>query len=262
MSLFEIVGLMERFHAEDLADLSYNLGQFYVLMRLIQFDIDTPAGFAITTDTPEGDDFDRLRSQLKRLGCDVSVIALDRMKEYAERGAQDKDAFARQHTYQNDFVRRLQDELVTTVFLSLGMWEASLYESPLEGWEDVVDAFPDTAFEITEASKCHALNRDTATVFHILRAVEIGILALLKSIGNTTKSGNWGKYIEVVETYARTTPLPSNKDALEDVAAHLRTVKNAWRNPTMHVDKIYTPATALEIYNASKGLLRSIIKVI
>lgn len=267
VSLWEIMGAMERFNAEDLSGLSYNLGQYYMLEKLLELGVETPEDLTNVARSPIHGDFDygRLRNQLKRLGCDSSVDALDRMQKHTEQGMDTKEAFVRLHTLQNDYISRLYDELNRAMLLSLTVHEAGFYESPLGGWQEVVDALPDTSFDIEEASKCYAMNRHTAMAFHIMRAVEIGMQNLHTATFRTEnpekgKPKAWGGYITEIETYAKTQP--TRQDILSEVAAHLRTVKIAWRNPTMHVDKVYTEEMAREIYNASKALLRSIIRAL
>jgi len=263
VSLLEIIGFMDGFNAEDLSGISDYTGRFYVLAKLIESDIPFPSKL-LNVGQPLSGDYDKLRSQLAKMGCDMSVKAFDRMMAHPapEPERADKDWFAQEAYLQGQFTTVLHDELASITFLSVTGSHRNYYVSPLEGWEDVVNAFPDTAFEVTESSKCYALNRHTATVFHIMRAVEIGILALLKSIGKTSPSMSWGSYIQMIEVHTKQNPAPVNKDVLVEVVAHLRSVKDAWRNGTMHVDKKFTSEEAWEIYNASKSILRSIIKVI
>ncbi len=236
----------------------------WLLEKALRLGVALPDEVTNADDSPINGDFNyrRLRDQLESLNCENTIKALDRMHDHTEQGMATKEAFARLHYLQSDYISRLHDEIASKMLLFLTMKEAGYYEYPLEGWEDVVDAFPSTAFEITEASKCYALNRYDATVFHIMRAVEVGILALLSSINKPMSNGNWGAYIEAIEKHARTQSPPVKKGALEDVAAHLRTVKNAWRNPTMHVENRYSETEASRIYEASKGLLQSISKAI
>ena len=47
-----------------------------------------------------------------------------------------------------------------------------------------------------------------------------------------------------------------NQDLLANMSTHLHAVKVAWRNKTMHVEKINTMEHAKEIYDATCGLMR------
>jgi hypothetical protein len=183
-------------------------------------------------DSPINGDFNyrRLRDQLESLNCESTIKALDRMHDHTEQGMAIKEAFARLHYLQSYYINILHDEIASKMLLFLTMKEAGYYEYPLDGWKEVVAAFPDTAFEIEEASKCYALNRNTAIVFHIMRAIEIGIKALLDSTGKTVKTPTWGNYINAIADYAKENPTLPNNDALVEVVAHMRSVKDAWRN--------------------------------
>jgi hypothetical protein len=50
--------------------------------------------------------------------------------------------------------------------------------------------------------------------------------------------------------------LSHQKSFFENIHADLSSVKNAWRNPSMHADKVYDPERAEDIYNAVRGLMR------
>jgi hypothetical protein len=48
------------------------------------------------------------------------------------------------------------------------------------------------------------------------------------------------------------------KQFCEDIQPFLVAVKNAWRNTSMHADKMYTEQLAEEIYNAVKAIMRNL----
>jgi hypothetical protein len=64
-------------------------------------------------------------------------------------------------------------------------------------------AFPSAVFEIDEAGKCHALSRSTASVFHLMRAMEVGIgaVAACLQIPPPVKAAdkNWGKFLKAIK---------------------------------------------------------------
>jgi hypothetical protein len=41
-----------------------------------------------------------------------------------------------------------------------------------------------------------------------------------------------------------------------EATGNLRAVKNAWRNPTLHIDRSYDPERSLDILQAVKGFMR------
>jgi hypothetical protein len=71
---------------------------------------------------------------------------------------------------------RIKDELEDGYFLHLSGEEALFYEAVDPAFGAVVQSkFPSASFEIDEASKCLALGRDTAVVFHLMRTMKIEV---------------------------------------------------------------------------------------
>jgi hypothetical protein len=66
---------------------------------------------------------------------------------------------------------RLHDEMTGRVFWALTLSETEYYKTPHKGWEEVIAKFNDSITDIEEASKCFALSRYAAAVFHSLQVV-------------------------------------------------------------------------------------------
>lgn len=124
--------------------------------------------------------------------------------------------------------------------------------------EEVAASYPSASHDIEQAGTCLSLGMSTACVFHCMRIMEIGLRAC-QAILDAGTSPNWGASIK-----AMTTALEANKSTIDkatylfysEAIAHLSTVKNAWRNPSMHFDKkAYSPTEAEGILNAVKGFI-------
>lgn len=166
---------------------------------------------------------------------------------------------------------RLRDELsLSTVFvIPADKVRYFRTNAPLFGAE-VDSKFPSAAFEISESGKCLALERNTAAVFHLMRALEVAIEATRKCIGipNPVKEGdrNWGAMLRKIkeELDRRNKQKPQQWSGLEDqllfsdLHASLDAVRNVWRNATMHVEKKYTSEEAEEICWAVRGFMRKL----
>jgi hypothetical protein len=74
---------------------------------------------------------------------------------------------------------RLTDECSLRFFACFSQKEVDFIfpERPLFG-ETVGQKFPSCAFEIEEAGKCLGFSRNTAAVFHLMRALEVAIKAI------------------------------------------------------------------------------------
>ncbi|NBB25945.1 hypothetical protein GVM20_12485 [Porphyrobacter sp. SLTP] len=131
--------------------------------------------------------------------------------------------------------------------------------------------FPSASFEVEEAAKCIAFGRYTASVFHAMRMLEIGIRALSKRLGipDPTKPSekNWGKILTAIKAqidqlWPTNSRLPGSEGvAFEGLYAHLDAVRNPWRNSTMHVETIYAPHEALHIIRCAAFFMTALSKL-
>lgn len=120
----------------------------------------------------------------------------------------------------SDVHKSLFIELQTTVFFALQPGGEALYSEPYKGWETVVERFPKTATDIEEASKCLALNRATACVFHLMRVMEAGLYALADDLAIADVQENWQNAIDQIESAVRKlTKGDARKPPYSDVAA-------------------------------------------
>lgn len=136
---------------------------------------------------------------------------------------------------------------------------------------DVVIFFPSSKYEFEEAANCIALGRYTASVFHSMRVLEIGIRAISKALEiDDQVSGanrNWAIMLRGIkdridERWPRSSRSSNpHGDKYEQVYASLDAVRNPWRNSTMHVETIYAPHEAVHIFNCVKYFMAALTKV-
>ncbi len=158
----------------------------------------------------------------------------------------------------------LDIELSNQVFLHLNFEELQLARGDIHHFgEDVFLNFPEARFDIEEASHCLAYHRATACVFHLMRVMEVA----LRVLGDTLKlppttNPTWDAILtkcdsELTKRLAQRSPEWQVDDVFfSGATGMLRAVKDAWRNPTMHVEKVYTEEQAEDIWNAVKGFMR------
>lgn len=162
-----------------------------------------------------------------------------------------------------DLHARIIDELGAVLFLHVPNPKAVIYENPLNGWKPVVARLPSAQLDIEEAGKCFALSRYTATVFHLMRVMEIGLDALMLKLSLPAHLPSWDAKLKKIED--ELDRLSSDRTSAEvdfyrQALANYRAVQTAWRNPTMHVEKIYTEEMAAEIVAAVKGFMRHVVQ--
>lgn len=160
----------------------------------------------------------------------------------------------------------VEDELSFKAHLELSADQAALYEIASPFGDAASLAFPSAGLDIEEAAKCLALDRATACVFHLMRAVEVGLRALGKSLKDPAldpaRNPSWESILRKCRTQV---DLPLAKRCEEwraddaffsEATANLTVVKNAWRNRTVHPGKSYDPERATEVFLAVKAFMR------
>lgn len=95
---------------------------------------------------------------------------------------------------------------------------------------EVDDAFPKAAEELSEAAKCLAMQRNTACVFHLMRAMELAVARLSEAI-KTGKSTDkqWGKILADLGQTIERMPKGAERNRWSESHTHLYHVKQAWR---------------------------------
>jgi hypothetical protein len=210
-----------------------------------------------------------LRAQLAILGADMTVLTVDRLRTAIEVKMVTYDQLKSGY---HEISNRLRDELLDTEVYALEPRER-LYFSPREPLfgREFSTKFPTAgAFELDEAAKCLALGRPTASVFHLMRLMEVGIKAAAAclTIPPPTRGSdrNWGKVLEKIKDEldrrngARPTgwSVPADKEFFAEIHASLDAVRVAWRNTTMHVENKYTDDEAEHIFVAVKGFMKKL----
>jgi hypothetical protein len=120
--------------------------------------------------------------------------------------------------------------------------------------------FSSAAEDIAESGKCLACGRSTACVMHLNRIMEVGLKALAAAL-NIGPQNDWGKYLTRIENELQARMKASGARTLDEqfyAEAHAMfdSVRRAWRNPTMHVDRTYTEERAEEILITVRSFMR------
>ena len=149
-----------------------------------------------------------------------------------------------------EFRSKLERELNGRFFLYLSEEEAALFQSTQPLGQEVASAFPVTVnAELCEASKCLALGRYTACVFHLMHVMEIAVQVFGKKLhvdivksapaGKRVSELSWDQILGAINPKLRALPQDTVKrkrrhEKFAAAQSYLYGVKDAWRNPTMH----------------------------
>ena len=209
----------------------------------------------------------RLNSISAALGMPASVGSSQRLQESAVAVAPYADQLTTAHLApltqeMRILVSALHDELQARLLFVIEHGEAAYYsdDTPLFG-SVVDDAFPSAAQEISDAGNCRALGRWTACVIHLMRALEPALNALAAHLGVPTNQ-NWNKTLNEVDSRLReingSSGGPEAEQWASEASAHLRVVKNAWRNHAAHGRARYDKEQAIAIYDNVRPLMRTL----
>ena len=157
----------------------------------------------------------------------------------------------------------LYDEMRSRLFFSMEPSKQSYIQEKHQFGAEVTLAFPSATIDIEEAGKCLAFDRATACVFHLMHVMEAAVRVLENNLKlPPSNNPSWESILKNCESELKkraadkSPEWESNKSFFTEAIAMLRSVKDAWRNPTMHVEKTYTEEQALDIWNVVKVYMR------
>jgi hypothetical protein len=212
---------------------------------------------------------DQLISFTVPLNANLTRIASQRLKDQILTGQMTWNDLARSI---NEVGDRLKDELDGAVLFVADPRFSHLLETARDPFpEGISEAFPSAVFEMSEAGKCLALHRATAAAFHSIRALEVGLLALARflSVPDPTKGTdrNWALILKKIKEaqdtrYAAKDRMPGMVGAKVEAAyATFDAVKGPWRNPTMHVERVYQLDEAEHILNSVRVVFENVAAI-
>lgn len=163
---------------------------------------------------------------------------------------------------------RIQQELEDRAIYFLSPPEAAMFEQGIGSFAPGIrDRFADMSTDLGEAAYCLALSRNTACIFHLMRAMEAAVQAIGAKLGVTIIDKNnvdleWGKVVANVKNAVEAMPRGDERDQWSEVVTLLYHVKQCWRNSTMHPKQTYTSEEADEVRRAVNGFLRHLAKLV
>jgi hypothetical protein len=215
------------------------------------------------------DHFDDLIKQLTQLRAKCAEIGMDVSADIVSQAIQHFIKFEPSVTYvlvqarAGEMFRSFNAELRNHAFYRLLPDRAKFFVprvpddkyKPIFG-TDVEAKFPDALYDINEAGRCLATERNTACVLHLMRVLEIGLQALAVKFSVSFDHKNWENIIAEIEkaigqiSKAPTKPAnwKADEEKYSDIAKEFRYLKNAWRNHVMHIRQKYDFEEALGVF--------------
>jgi hypothetical protein len=189
------------------------------------------------------------RAQCERIIADMNTLTAEDLKK---RGVQLRHI--------------LNDELGSRVFLVIPFSKLKSYNNTEIAGPDFKRAFPRGNDELIEAGNCLVTDRHTACVFHLMRAFEIALVSLERTLGimrpTLGPDKTWGKTLKRIRLKIEENDKgpPSNwitdREFYDKAHVFLAAVKTPLRDDTMHVETTYDEQGAQSVFNVSIEALR------
>lgn len=191
------------------------------------------------------------------LSLDAAAALTNRMSKRLNKGY----TYSALYTDVKDLRSRLQDQLTSRVFLFAPENRAKYYKKPSLFGLEVSDKFPKAVDDIEDAATCLALGQGTACVMHLMRVMEVGLKALAKGL-KIPYAPSWESYLTQIEARIsakrnlKTAKWKKEEKFYRDISGDLLTIKQAWRNPTMHIERRYDLDEAESILKSVQALMQ------
>lgn len=202
--------------------------------------------------------FKSYRRVLKRCGLDFAVKSTDRTLSGLKKTGFDSGDLRRAL---RELHIHIKDELE-----EVSLWRVEYPDFLAKDGLGLKDKFKEAHRDAEEAGKCLAFGRNTAGVFHLMRVMEVGLRELGGSLNDASldpkTNPTWEKILgrcdkELAKPYKERSPeWAADGSFFSSATADLRAVKDAWRNPTLHVERFYDGEEARDVWNAARAFMR------
>jgi hypothetical protein len=164
-----------------------------------------------------------------------------------------------------DLRSRISDLIKNRNFLYIPPSLERYYANPPLFGAEVENRFAAAIDDIEDAGKCLALGQGTACVMHLMRVMEVGLTALGLTL-NIPYAPSWESYLNQIQTNIaakhKTKGVKWRRDEkfYRDVSGDLISIKQAWRNPSMHIERRFSREESEEIFKAVRTLMQHLAK--
>jgi hypothetical protein len=219
--------------------------------------------------------FDGFATELTALGLTGAALCVARTLEILRTGSTEDQEIPGQVVFSPQDAARLQnslsqctsripDDLTGQVLLALDPRRSHLYQDPRPFGDEVFEAFSAARMDIEDAAKCLSLERGTACVFHIMRALEGAASVIADKIGAAIQDQYgrglpWGVIADNMKPKIDAMARGSEEQiSWYRVQQDLVVINRAWRVPTNHPKESYSPDEAQEIFDATKAFMKEL----
>lgn len=215
--------------------------------------------------------FQTFGETMREMGHHLEILKLPLAQRHLERMREDFQndgaAFTNQALIRSTYelTTRIIDELEQRLFLSVPIEQSEMYLQPKPPFGDsVVKKFPQMTEDISEAAKCLSLDRPTASVFHLMRVMELAVQRFGDQLSvSLVTEKNWQVILDQINAAIKKLDHKDVKTKLyAKAASHLYNVKVAWRNEVMHPKQTYTFEEAQAVFSNAKTFIGDLVTIL
>ncbi len=136
----------------------------------------------------------------------------------------------------------------------------------------IVERMEEVSDDIVEACRCFFADRFTASVFHLMRIVEYGLVEVAALAGIEDQKPSWGSLLNALDKLANRTKhdelplaIQPHIQLIRELLPRLHAIQHAWRNKIVHVENkliptgSVTPEIANDIMNAVEIFMKTLV---
>jgi hypothetical protein len=158
---------------------------------------------------------------------------------------------------------RLQEGLTETPLIHLRNETRKAYWGHDNPFGDKVrEVFPEVVYDVDEATKCIALERDTAAVHHLMLVMEVGVQRLARRLKIKKPRRPWGELTTEISHKVRRRKEAKTAIAFNRALDHLSHVRKAIRNPTAHPGTQYSQHQAEFIFANTREFMNELTAIL
>lgn len=173
-----------------------------------------------------------------------------------------------------DFLTQaINKELHSRLFMFIHPHRVSYFKGDDLLSEEGLINFSSAEYDMRQAGKCFAIECYTAAVNHLMKVAEYGLVAFAAFCEVPDKDrANWNTALNLIDkaiqSKSKGTIIPGNlvgmtkddEQYYSEASAWLRSIKNAWRNPSSHIPTIYLEEQARDLFTLVKSLMAHLAK--
>lgn len=167
-----------------------------------------------------------------------------------------------------DITSRLRDDADSRLYYQIAPANETHLEPNSDHFgKDAARAFGNAVEDIAEAAACLALERPTACVFHLMRALEVAVAVVAVKLNASIVDQHgrglaWGIIAKNMKDKIDKMTKGSDEQAKWYAVQNLlEGVNRAWRVPTAHPKKTYTLDEARRVFDATRGFMQELATI-